>query len=220
MLIKKITPIITLIIFAFTASISFADSTTELFNTIEFKSKNIQSVPKWAQIVERRLDEELNIKNCISKKESCDESKKEFIIAWLEMLQKANKINNKALQLEYVNNFFNLKEYILDIDNWGVTDYWSIPTEFLEFSGDCEDYAIIKYYTLKKLGFDTNNMRIVILKDTVRNGAHAVLAVYQDNEFLILDNLASSVLSDKILTQYQPYYSINENFRWIHFKKI
>ena len=216
----KIITALTLLTTLFTASTSYAEDKLFLFNTVEFKSSSFKSVPKWQEIIDKRLEEELNITNCLKKKNSCPADKKEFIIQWFQMLKIAYKLPTKADQIEYVNDFFNMKEYILDIDNWGLTDYWEIPTEFLEFSGDCEDYAIIKYYTLKKLGFDIKDMRIVVLKDTVRNGAHAVLAVYHDNKALILDNLSSTVLEDKTLTQYVPYYSINENFKWIHFKKM
>ena len=37
-------------------------------------------------------------------------------------------------------------------------DYWTTPKEFLTTGmADCEDYAIIKYYTLLKLGFEKEN---------------------------------------------------------------
>ncbi len=45
-----------------------------------------------------------------------------------------------------------------------------------------EDYTIIKYFTLKEMGVDPASMRIVVLRDTIRNLAHAVLVVYSDGD--------------------------------------
>ena len=54
--------------------------------------------------------------------------------------------------------------------------------------GDCEDFAIAKYFALRDLGFPASQMRIVVLKDTLRNLDHAVTAVYLDGDAWILDN--------------------------------
>lgn len=188
-----------------------------LFNTVEFKSKSFKSVPKWTEILDKMLLENQQVKQCKVSLKSCDNK---FYKEWLAYLDSAKDIKDQTELLDSVNAFFNDWEYILDIDNWGLSDYWEIPSEFLEMSGDCEDYAIIKYYTLKKLGYDVSKLRIVILKDTVRNGAHAVLAVYKGDSVYILDNLSTIALTDDLLTQYVPYYSINENNKWIHFKRM
>ena len=105
-----------------------------------------------------------------------------------------------------------------DIVNWKQQDYWEIPAEFLKKSGDCEDYSIIKYFTLKELGIAPESMRIVVVRDTIRNFAHAVLAVYVNGDAFILDNLSNSVLSHTKLRQYSPQYSVNEFGRWAHMK--
>ena len=95
-------------------------------------------------------------------------------------------------------------------------DYWATPLEFLDRSGDCEDYAIIKYVSLKALGFPVEKMRIVVVQDVVRNIAHAVLAVYIDDDILIMDSLVEGILSQKFVTSYSPRYSVNEKTRWAH----
>ena len=69
-----------------------------------------------------------------------------------------------------------------DMDVWGVMDYWETPVEFFQKSGDCEDFAIAKYFALRDLGFPASQMRIVVLKDTLRNLDHAVTAVYLDGD--------------------------------------
>ncbi len=83
-------------------------------------------------------------------------------------------------------------------------------------SGDCEDYAIIKFYALMKLGVDPDTMRIVALKDSIRNLAHAILVVYMNNDAYVLDNLTDMVLPHTRYMHYLPQYSVNEVYRWAH----
>lgn len=88
--------------------------------------------------------------------------------------------------------------------------------QFLRHSGDCEDYAIAKYVTLRQLGFAADQLRLVVLRDTVRDLTHAVLAVYHEDEVYILDNLSRLVVRQAEVPHYVPYYSINETTRWAH----
>lgn len=95
-------------------------------------------------------------------------------------------------------------------------DYWAIIKEFLQNNGDCEDYAITKFYSLRKLGFDNDQLRIVILQDTNLNVAHAVLAVFSADDIVILDNQVTPILSHNDIKHYTPLYSINEKGWWLH----
>ena len=83
-------------------------------------------------------------------------------------------------------------------------------------SGDCEDYAIAKYFALRALGFDRDALRIVVLKDRIRGIGHAVLAVYLADDILILDNLSDRIFSHLKYKHYVPQYSMNETARWAH----
>jgi len=118
--------------------------------------------------------------------------------------------------LNAVNLYFNRSAYIVDPVNWGVPDYWSTPDEFFLKNGDCEDYAISKFITLKRMGIDTTKMRLVILQDENLRAAHAVLAVELDGTFHILDNQVDTVLTHDKILHYRPVYSINENNWWLH----
>ncbi|MDC1090758.1 transglutaminase-like cysteine peptidase [Pseudemcibacter sp.] len=109
--------------------------------------------------------------------------------------------------------------YVTDITNWRQKDYWATISQFLNRDGDCEDYAIAKYYSLKELGFTSDQMRIVVVEDTNLNIAHAVLAVYYDNKIWVLDNQISQIIEHKKIVHYTPLYSINEKAWWLH-KKI
>jgi len=119
-------------------------------------------------------------------------------------------------QLNAVNLAFNNSPYITDPINWGVPDFWATVHEFLSRDGDCEDYAIAKYMTLKRLGIPAENMRIVVLDDLNLRVAHAVLMVEMDGQRWILDNQINSVLPDTAIHHYRPIYSINETAWWQH----
>ena len=69
-----------------------------------------------------------------------------------------------ATQLREVNREMNLHPYILDINNWGVEDYWETPFEFLKKNGDCEDFSITKYMLLKAAGYPVENMRVFAVR--------------------------------------------------------
>src|ERR1700753_3221158 len=63
-------------------------------------------------------------------------------------------------QLNAVNQWANARPYVEDRVNWGVPDYWETPAQFLAHGGDCEDYAIAKYFSLVKLVFSPHDLRI------------------------------------------------------------
>jgi predicted transglutaminase-like cysteine proteinase len=69
---------------------------------------------------------------------------------------------------------------------------------------------------LRQLGFTAEQLRLVVVRDVVRDLAHAVLAVYLDDEVYVLDNLTNAVLPQDRISHYVPYFSINETTRWAH----
>jgi len=119
-------------------------------------------------------------------------------------------------QLRKINNYFNKWPYRLDQENWGKREYWASPPEFVKKSGDCEDYAIAKYYALRELGVPANAMRIVAVKDNIRRLGHAILVVYHNGDAWVLDNQTKLVLSHAKFTHYAPQFSVNETNRWAH----
>ncbi len=175
-----------------------------LFGSIEFRGP-IKALPQWLQLQER------NSANDILK----PGSKLNSSVTWDSLKQKMEG-KSPMDQIKYVNNFWNQWPYKQDPSVYKKPDYWATPHEFKRNSGDCEDYAIAKYFTLRALGFPMEQLRIVVLKDTILNLAHAVLAVYIDNDVFILDNLSRNVLSHQRISNYIPQYSVNEKNRWMH----
>ena len=119
---------------------------------------------------------------------------------------------------EAVNVFFNAKEYTSDKKAWGQDEYWATPREFMARSGDCEDYAIAKYYALRSLGFEPENLRLAGVWNRRRGEAHAVLLVYLNGpgeKPFILDNYSDQLRRPEDLPHYQMQYYVNEEYLWL-----
>ena len=107
--------------------------------------------------------------------------------------------------------------YRTDKQTYGVEDRWEVPGVTTKLrAGDCEDFAIAKYFALRKLGFKKEELRLVILMDTIRGIGHAVLAYYTKDEILILDSLSNLILPHSRYKHYVPQYSRKETTRWAH----
>lgn len=136
------------------------------------------------------------------------------IVKWHQMLA-GLKGRSKREQVDLVQAYFNKVPYIEDNVNWGKRDYWATPQEFLSRSGDCEDYAIAKYFSLRKLGFSEHSLRINIVQDMNLGGImHSVLVVNLEGEELILDNQITQVRPVQKILHYKPVYAINEIAWW------
>lgn len=121
-------------------------------------------------------------------------------------------------QLVAVNDFFNGARFVDDRELWHVADYWTTPDEFLlRDAGDCEDFAIAKYFTLKAMGVAPDKLRITYVKVESLQQAHMVLAYYPDprSEPLILDNLNRHILPATERPDLRPIYSFNAESLWL-----
>jgi len=140
------------------------------------------------------------------------------IAHWHKLLETAKHLTEHE-KLEKVNNFFNSHiMYVSDVDLWGVTDYWATPHEILvKGAGDCEDYSIAKYFTLKKLGIPENKIRITYVKNLRQNQPHMVLTYSSspDQMPVILDNLIPEITSAEYRTDLTPLYSFNDKGLWL-----
>lgn len=193
-----------------TAGASPAAFPADLFGYQQSLQSDTSIFGQWVQALERHILIDLPEGDCSSEKlNRC------HLRNWLTFLQSLERLP-PTVQLAEVNRFANSKPYVLDIDNYGVEDYWAVPKEFLYNNGDCEDYAITKMFSLRWLGFAQDELRIVVLQDTNLRIPHAVLAVADRNDILILDNQIEEVISHRKIVHYAPVYSINEAHWWIH----
>lgn len=120
----------------------------------------------------------------------------------------------EAAVLQLVNDTLNRIPYLTDQAHWGQADYWATPAESVASDGgDCEDYAIAKYYMLKELGVPLERLRITYVQALKLSEAHMVLAYYPrpDAEPLVLDNLDRRVRPASERTDLVPVYSFNDD---------
>ena len=115
-------------------------------------------------------------------------------------------------KLEEVNDFWNGVRYAPDRRVWGKKDYWATPFEFLlKDRGDCEDYVIAKYFTLKALGVDPSRLYFVYVRVRGNRTPHMVLAYYPDSksEPLILDSINLRIFPASRRRDIAPVYTFN-----------
>jgi predicted transglutaminase-like cysteine proteinase len=141
-----------------------------------------------------------------------------------ELLQRCASLDDEA-RLEPINAWFNRRVIFRTDDAASLeTDHWASPLETLQAGhGDCEDYAIAKYFSLVAAGTPVARLRLVYVRaqivgtPAVNEGqAHMVLAYYaQPNaEPLILDNLVTSVRPAPRRPDLTPVFSFNSEGLW------
>lgn len=188
-------------------------SNNSYFNMSESRFENLTPFPKWTGVM-MRFENQQGIPN-----DECGTTRYHpcAIKDWEEML---DSLKDKSLeeQLDKVNEWSNSHPYIVDQLNWGINDYWETPFEFMEVSGDCEDYAISKYYSLRALGIPEERMRIIIVQDLNLGGIiHAILGVYDDDKnMIILDNQIKHTIPAMKIYHYRPIYGVNADYWWTY----
>jgi len=190
---------------------SRAEANVGIFGYLETRREGLEAFPKWTGALERYFQEKAQTAgNCAAKEfNRCHYEK------WTGFLDSV-KGDPPERQLKKVNDFMNKARYILDPINWGVQDYWATPGQFFDKYGDCEDYAIAKYLSLIALGWDPKVFRIVVVQDLNLRIPHAILAVYQDDGVVLLDNQIAIVVDAGRIRHYRPIFSLSETGWWRH----
>jgi predicted transglutaminase-like cysteine proteinase len=122
-------------------------------------------------------------------------------------------------KLNLANQFANRRiRFVSDSDHWHKSDYWATPLESLGTKGgDCEDFAIFKYFTLKAMGVDESKMRLMYVRALLINEPHMVLIYFEDPKAmpLVLDNLKTKILPANQRRDLKPIYSFNGQGLWL-----
>ena len=139
---------------------------------------------------------------------------------WDAMLE-SSKDETILNKIKNVNDFFNKITYKTDLSVWGEKDYWATPFEFMgSGAGDCEDYAIAKYFSLVKLGISDEKLRITYVSYKKANSkfeqAHMVLTYYHKTgvEPIVLDNINKTLQVASKRPDLKPVYSFNASGLW------
>lgn len=175
----------------------------KLFGSSEIRSKDISAFTKWTTTM-ARFEQQM--------KSAGGDAQ---MLAWKSHLQSLTNASARD-KVAAVNNYINQISYIEDSKNYSQSDYWATPVEFFRKGGDCEDFAIAKYASLRALGFSTDQLRIAIVQDKIKNIAHAILVVYTEDGTYVLDNQDKRLRHAAEVTRYQPVFSINASHWWLH----
>lgn len=139
------------------------------------------------------------------------------LVGWEELIRQDKTVTDRD-KLHKVNQFFNSRlRFANDVEVWGIQDYWATPIEFLcKGAGDCEDFAIAKYFTLTALGIPDERLKITYVKAIQYNIHHMVLTYYSepDAEPLVLDNLVDSITPASKRTDLMPIFGFNGSGLW------
>ena len=141
-------------------------------------------------------------------------------IRLLKYLELKKKIKDFRLlkKLSHVNTFYNKILPIDDATKYNVDDHWSTPKEFLiNGKGDCEDYAIAKYFTLIESGIPKDKLFFAIVKVKNEANYHMVLLYIENKNSmpLVLDNLSFKVVPFDIRKKLEAKVIFNENASYI-----
>lgn len=165
---------------------------------------------KWLDVEHEVDDERRVLELCDQDRSSCQSR---IALEFLAIVDGARSLEGRA-RLGEINRAINLKiKPASDLALYGAEDVWSPPlATFARGAGDCEDYAIAKFVALQEAGVSADDLRIVILRDDVRDEDHAVVAARLDGNWLMLDNLHMAMAGDRqVRDYYRPTFLIDRD---------
>lgn len=181
-----------------------------LFGYTEVRSSNVRAFSRVHRALAETFDE-------VTRDPGCRESiwRRCPVESWQKLLAGLEGSDRRD-QIEAVNRFVNRARYVTDARNYGVADRWTSASQLFERGGDCEEFVLTKYVSLRALGVPVRDLRISVVYDRVRRLGHAVLIVELNGRTLVLDSQVRDVLPAEQVTRYRPLYSINEASLWLH----
>lgn len=180
----------------------------EPFGVFAFRISGGRLREKWLG-VQRELDAELvQLALCDGDRAGCVSP---AALRFHAIVDRAKAREGRA-RLGEINRAINLAIHPMsDLAQYGEIDVWGSPLlTFTTGRGDCEDYAIAKFVALYQAGIPLEDLRIVIMRDTIRGEDHAVTAARLDDRWLTLDNRRMAMVEDAHIRNYRPLYVIDQ----------
>lgn len=161
---------------------------------------------KWLSVQSRLEDEMVQLALCEGDRDGCVS---DAALMFLDLVDIGRMREGRA-RLGEINRAVNLAIHPRsDTAQHGKPDVWMSPLATLaRGGGDCEDYAIAKFVALQRAGVASDDLRIVILRDTIRGEHHAVTAARLDGRWLMLDNRRMAMVTDSDVRNLQPRFAI------------
>ncbi len=164
---------------------------------------------KWLGLAHQLDDERMQLALCDGDRERCVSP---AALQLLAIVDTARTRDGRA-RLGEINRAVNLAiRPMSDLAQYGEIDVWSPPlVTFAHGAGDCEDYAIAKFVALRLAGIADDDLRIVIIRDTIRGEDHAVAAARLDVRWLTLDNRRMAMVEDTQVRNERPTFVIDRD---------
>jgi predicted transglutaminase-like cysteine proteinase len=163
---------------------------------------------KWRSLARQLDDDAVQLALCDGDRERCVSPAALQLLAIVD----AARARDGRARLGEINRAINLAiRPMSDLAQYGEIDVWSSPlVTFAHGAGDCEDYAIAKFVALRLAGVAASDLRIVIMRDTIRGEDHAVAAARLDGHWLTLDNRRMAMVEDAQVRNYRPTFVIDQ----------
>ncbi len=167
--------------------------------TLEAAELNPGLAETWRVLREQLYLDNLRISACVEfSKVACPPVSK-----LLEVVEEARQQQGKAL-LGHLNRSINLTIHPVPGD-------WTTALDAFERGmGDCKVYSVAKYVALLWAGIPIERLRLVIVYNRHRSVEHMIVTVYQDHDWLILDNLTMALVKDIEQKNYEPMFVLDD----------
>ncbi len=164
---------------------------------------------KWLGVEHKLDDERVQLALCDGDRARCASP---AALQFLAIVDNARAREGRA-RLGEINRAINLAiRPMSDMAQYGRLDVWSSPlVTFATGAGDCEDYAIAKFVALRMAGISPDDLRIVVIRDTIRGEDHAVAMARLDDHWLMLDNRRMAMVEDADVRNHRPLFVIGDS---------
>jgi predicted transglutaminase-like cysteine proteinase len=163
---------------------------------------------KWSGVEAEIHAENDTLARCRDDAAACPSAARNFLA-----IVAAGRAQTGRARIGVINRAINLAiSPMSDLAQWGVIDRWSAPLDTLTTGrGDCEDYAIAKYVALSAAGVSTDDVKLVIVRNTAVAEDHAVVAVRLDGSWIMLDNRWLTLVEDDEMPGVVPLFVLDDN---------
>jgi predicted transglutaminase-like cysteine proteinase len=165
-----------------------------------FGEKTVAAVPgplvnNWDAVREKIQFDDLIVSSCIYDNADRCTAASEL----MRVVNDARQYEGRAM-IAHINRSINLMIRPSDGN-------WSSPLDILKSgTGDCKDYAIVKYAALLKAGIPADQIRLIIVHKSRRGEYHMVVGVFEGGQWLLLDNLTMMLVKDTDRRDYEPRF--------------
>ena len=164
---------------------------------------------KWLGVARELDDERVQLALCDGDRDRCVSPAALRLLAIVD----DGRARTGRARLGEINRAINLAiRSMSDLAQYGQIDVWSPPlVTFAHGAGDCEDYAIAKLVALRLAGVADDDLRIVVMRDTLSGEDHAVVATRLDGRWLMLDNRRMAMIEDNYMRNVRPLFVIDQH---------